>query len=316
MATEPVDLVRVVEEALGLLDRTVPAHIDLKADLAPQPCTIQADATRIHQVLMNLALNARDAMPRGGELRIAASEYVLGGDEPAPVPEMTPGRWCALAVSDTGTGLSEEAQAHLFEPFFTTKEERGTGLGLAQVYGIVNQHGGFIDVETAPGKGTTFTIFFPCGEEADHQSEAVPASDPAAGPGRSAGGGTDAGAAQTILVVEDGDQLREAIRVGFEPLEYEVITASDGEQALEAVSQHDVDLVVTDLVMPRMGGEELLSRLRTVDADLRVIAMTGHVVDRDIDSLREAGFSAALPKPFSFDDLLALVTETLESAGR
>jgi CheY-like chemotaxis protein len=116
-------------------------------------------------------------------------------------------------------------------------------------------------------------------------------------------------------VVEDGDQLREAIRVGLEPLEYRVLTASDGEEALAAIAEDEVDLVVTDLVMPKMGGEELLSRLRAADPALRVVAMTGHVVDRDIDSLRAAGFDAALPKPFSIDDLLAVVTAILEGAG-
>jgi len=308
MSTEPVDLAALVEEALGLLERTVPAHIDVTAHLDSDPCTIQADATRIHQILMNLALNARDAMPQGGELRIGVEERLVSAEDNPPVSDMDAGVWCCLTVSDTGTGLSEEAQAHLFEPFFTTKEERGTGLGLAQVYGIVNQHGGFIDVETAPGEGTTFTIFFPNGDDpAEGAGRAVESHRPVAG-------AQPNGESKTILVVEDGRQLRTAIKSGLEPLDYLVITAADGEEALDAVSQYSIDLVLTDLVMPKMGGEVLLRRLRDENPELKVVAMTGHVVDRDIPSLRDAGFNAALPKPFSIDDLLAIVTDTLEGA--
>jgi CheY-like chemotaxis protein len=227
---------------------------------------------------------------------------VFGETEERPVAEMEPGTWATLTVSDTGTGLSKEAQEHLYEPFFTTKEPgKGTGLGLAQVYGIVKQHQGAIDVETAAGEGTTFTIFLPRSET--DASEAPPEVAPAPQQGRG----------ETILVVEDADQLRSAIKVGLELMGYHVLPASHGRQALDILAEQEVDLVLTDVVMPEMGGKALLKRLRAERPHLKTIAMTGHVVDADVQGLREAGFSDALPKPFSIEDLTEIVRDVLDS---
>jgi CheY-like chemotaxis protein len=301
METEACSLVAVVRETLSLLQRTIPEHVRLATEMTPLPCIVQADRTRIQQVLMNLALNARDAMPEGGELRIAVQRVTVApGDEPL-LPDMAPGAWACLTVSDTGLGMTEKVQEHLFEPFFTTKEEgKGTGLGLAQVYGIVKQHQGFIDADSALGEGTTFTIFLPLLEDRDEEDAAVTEAPPLRGHG------------ETILVVEDAERLRRAVKAGLESFGYRVITAANGLAALEARSRHEVDLVLTDVVMPEMGGEALLRSLRTDDPHLKVIAMTGHVVETDVKGLRAAGFADAISKPFSIKDLARVVRNVLD----
>ncbi len=301
MDTEPVGLVDLAQETVTLLQRTIPESIRLVTDMACRPCTIEADATRIHQVLMNLALNARDAMPEGGELRIQVERIKVTPDTAPPLPDIAPGAWVRLTVSDTGTGMSKDVQDHLFEPFFTTKAKgEGTGLGLAQVYGIVKQHEGFIDVETAEGEGTTFTILLPLVEGRGDEDEGEIEGHALRGRG------------ETILVVEDAVQTLRAIKDGLEALNYRVVTATNGQEALEAVARHDVDLVVTDVVMPEMDGKELLRELRARAPHLKVIAMTGYVMDMDASGLLAAGFAEALSKPFSMETLTQVVREVLE----
>jgi len=301
MQTECVSLVALVEEALTLLERTIPENIRLTAEATSDPCMIQADPTRIHQALTNLALNAKDAMPRGGELRIAVEPMMVEPDIDPPLPEMLPGRWARMTVADSGTGMSEEVREHLFEPFFTTKQPgKGTGLGLAQVYGIVKQHEGHINVETSEGRGSVFTIYLP-GVDADERKEA---------PERETG--PLHGCGETILVVEDAHQLREGIAVGLRALGYRVLEAANGVEALTAVSREDVDMVITDVVMPEMGGEELMRQLRDGNPELKIIAMTGHVVDTDVRNLRTVGFTAALRKPFSIQSLTETVRTVLD----
>jgi CheY-like chemotaxis protein len=300
METEPVDLVALVEETLALLRRTIPENVRLTKELSPHPCIVQADATRVHQALMNLALNAKDAMPDGGELRVEVERVLAPGDDESPLRDVDASVWARLTVADTGTGLSQEAQDHLFEPFFTTKEEgEGTGLGLAQVYGIVRQHQGFIDVDTVEGEGTAFSILLPLVEE---EEEAPPRGGDEESP---------EGHDETILVVEDAERLRRAIAAGLESLGYRVITAPNGRQALEIASEHDIDLVLTDVVMPHLGGEALLQALHQEHPTLRVIAMTGHVMDTGLEELRAAGFAEALPKPFSIEALNQVVQDVL-----
>jgi len=302
METECVSLVSLVEEALTLLRRTIPESITLKAELPAAPCMIRADATRIHQTLMNLALNAKDAMPDGGELRIAVEPVTISPDVSPPLPEMLPGPWARMTVSDNGTGMNAEVKEHLFEPFFTTKEPgKGTGLGLAQVYGIVKQHEGFIHVDAAEGEGSTFTIYLPLVEGDMASSPQVNENSPLEGRG------------ETILVVEDADQLREGIGASLRSSGYRVLSASNGVEALGAVSRQDVDLVITDVVMPEMGGEALLRRLRDGNPELKTIAMTGHVVDTNVSNLHAVGFTAALRKPFSIETLTRTVREVLDA---
>jgi two-component system cell cycle sensor histidine kinase/response regulator CckA len=200
--------------------------------------------------------------------------------------------------------MGEEVEEHLFEPFFTTKEPgKGTGLGLAQVYGIVKQHGGFIEVETSEGEGSTFAIWLPLVEERA-EDEGVEGRE------RSV-----QGRGETILVVEDAERLRGAVVAGLETLGYRVIGAANGREALEVVQGEEVDLVVTDVVMPEMGGEALLRELRAAHPGLKVVAITGHLIETNVGELRAAGFSAVLPKPFSVEDLTQVIYDTLEPSS-
>lgn len=311
--TGPISMVALVEEKMALLRRTIPESIRLVTEMTVHPCVVQADRSRIHQALMNLALNARDAMPKGGELRIGVERIIVEPDDevdsllssaerpslasPAGLPEMLPGAWACLTVGDTGTGMSEEVQDHLFEPFFTTKEvDKGRGLGLAQVHGIVKQHGGFIDVDTALGEGTTVTIFLPLVEDEDETAERKAVS---LHPDE-----------LTILVVEDAERLRRAVQAGLESIGYQVVTAANGQEALETVSLEEVDLVLTDVVMPKMGGEALLRQLATRAPQLSVIAMTGHAMEEG--ELQRAGFAGALLKPFSMEELTQTIRTVLD----
>jgi PAS domain S-box-containing protein len=302
---EPVDLVTLVHQAVTLLRRTIPEHIHITTEMQSPSCTIKADATRIHQVLTNLALNARDAMPQGGDLHIQVKRVTVTEHDTPTLPEMPSGSWACMTISDTGTGMTEEAQSHLFEPFFTTKEQgKGTGLGLAQVYGIVKQHKGFIGVDTAVGEGTTFTIYLPLAEKTEEQEEVSERE-----------GRPSHGEGETILVIEDSKPLRTAIKSGLESLDYHVVTAINGQEALQ-ISLQGVDLVLTDMVMPKMNGDVLLKELRRQAPQLKVIAMTGHVLDIDVEDLKADGFTNAILKPFSIQDLTAVVRDALDDNAR
>lgn len=308
----PHDLATLTEEVLDVLRRTIPERVRLSLDVTdPAPDTayiVQADPGRIQQMLMNLALNAHDAMPHGGDLRIELHPLSLTPEDTPPVTGMAPGDWVCLSVSDTGTGMGPEVQAHLFEPFFTTKPvDKGTGLGLAQVWGIVQQHGGQIDVETAAGQGTTFRIYFP-------RVEGQPKSRPAESADRS----PVAGDGETILLVEDNPQLRDATREILTSLGYHVRVAAQGREALALHADHgDIDLVVTDIVMPDMGGQDLIEALHRRDPSLRAIGITGYAV-QDLDTrIGPDGFFDILRKPFEIATLARTVRRALDApAGR
>jgi len=300
--THPVDLKPFVEEAVRVLERTIPESISLLLEVEPEECVVNADPTRVQQVLMNLVVNARDAMPEGGVLRIDLSRVEVGPGEEPPVAEMVPGEWVCLAVSDTGTGIPPEALAHIFEPFFTTKEPgRGTGLGLAQVDGIVAQHEGHIGVETELGQGTTFRVYLPA-----HGVEALEKV------GAEAASALPQGKGETILLVEDHERIREVARQLLEPLGYRVLTAANGREALEVYRaarsgdrpQQGVDLVITDVVMPEMGGKRLVRELRKT--------ITGYIVEENVQELRKEGFLDVVYKPFDMDRLAHVVRRVLD----
>ena len=265
---QPLDLKPFTEKVLDILRRTISEDIRLTLVVGTEeyaaPLAVEADSTRIQQALMNLATNARDAMPGGGELRFELSRtHLKPGDDP-PVAGMFPGEWVCLAVSDTGTGMTEEAQAHLFEPFFTTKEVgKGTGLGLAQVYGTIRQHEGYIGVETEVGKGTTVRIYLPASEAEEKVVEEEIAAPPQ-------------GQGETILLVEDNENLLKVGQTILESLGYRVLTAANGREALAVYeAEGGVDLVITDLVMPEMGGRQLMQKLKRVNPGLKGLAITG-----------------------------------------
>jgi signal transduction histidine kinase len=296
---EPVDLVGFLREAVRLLDRALPETVRLVAAFGRENPVVEASPTQLQQVITNLAVNARDAMPEGGELRIGLSSLRVARGERPPLPEMGPGDWVVWTVSDTGTGMPPEVMEHIFEPFFTTKDPgQGTGLGLAQVYGIVKQHGGEIGVESHPGEGTTFTIYLPRMAEA----EAPPRPQKAEVP---------KGRGETILVAEDQPEVRHVIRSMLERLNYRVLTAMDGQEALEVYDLHrdEIALVLTDMVMPEMGGGELFEALRERDAGVRVVAMTGYPLGRG--GQMPEGVGGRLEKPLNLARVAQVIREAL-----
>ena len=303
---QPLDLKSLTAEVIDILQRTIPEaiHITLTTDTEEHatPLMVQADPGRIEQALMNLALNAHDAMPEGGELRFELSRVQLGPEDEPPVVDMEPGDFACLSVADTGTGMTKEVQAHLFEPFFTTKEVgQGTGLGLAQVYGIVRQHEGYIGVETKIGKGTTFRIYLPATEAKEEVVEQEPSAAPQ-------------GQGEMILLVEDNERLRKAGQELMEWLGYRVLTAANGREALEVYrSAGAVDLVITDVVMPKMGGKELVQELRNTVPNLKALGITGYTVKEVGEELKAAGFLDVIHKPFETDDLARVIRRAMDA---
>ena len=284
-----VDLNESVERIHAMLGRLVGSHLTIRIDVARDLARVHADPGQLEQVLMNLALNARDAMPEGGTLTIGTRNVTDG---------------VALVVRDTGHGMDAATKARIFEPFFTTKGHgKGTGLGLATVYGIVQQSGGRIQVESAPGAGTTFTIVLP----------AVPASGADAA-GTIAGGVVPRGA-EVVLLAEDEPQVRELAARILADLGYVVLEASDGREALKTAERHPgiIDLLLTDIVMPRMTGRELARRLRLARPETRVLYMSGHSEDAVAlhgESVRGSGF---IRKPFSPESLGRAVRDVLDA---
>ena len=291
----------VVTGAGKMLKRLIGEDVRLVTTLASDAGTVRADAGQIEQVIMNLAVNARDAMPDGGALTLETanvefSDEYVEGHFPAQR-----GRYVMLAVSDTGVGMSPETQARIFEPFFTTKEAaKGTGLGLATVYGIVKQSGGFIWVYSEPGSGTTFKIYLPRVDEAAVTERRAQPADVL--------GGTE-----TVLLVEDSDALRDIASRVLERRGYTVLEASDGEAALMLAARHPgaIDLLLTDVVMPEMNGRQLAERLTALRPGLKVLYMSGYAGDAVTRrGVLEQGM-AYLQKPFTPDALARKVREVL-----
>jgi len=300
--TQPVDLKSFIEEVIEILRRTLPENIRLLLEIGAEEYVANADSTRIQQVVMNLAVNARDAMPEGGELRIGLSRVEVRPGEEPPVADMAVGEWVCLAVSDTGTGIPPDVLPHIFEPFFSTKEPgKGAGLGLAQVYGIVQQHEGHIGMETEVGRGTTFRVYLPAYGAGEMEEVSEEAAAPPEGQG------------ETILLVEDEEKVREVGREVLESLGYRVLTAVNGREALEMYrSEVGVDLVVTDIVMPEMGGRELVRVLKKADPHLKAVAITGHVTE-EIQELRKEGILEVIQKPLDVNTLAQVVRRVLDA---
>ena len=298
---QPLELVPLLKEQVKLLKRTLPEIIRIETVYGVGAHTIDADPTRIQQMLTNLAVNARDAMLGGGTLRIELERAEVEAGRSPLLPEMEPGRWVCLTVSDTGTGISPDVLPHIFEPFFTTKGPgAGSGLGLAQVHGIVGSHGGRIGVDSQPGEGTTFTIYLPALVAAPEQEPAPEVS------------GLPVGSGQTILVVEDDAALRAALTDILEQLMYRVIVAAHGGEALTKVAEHpEVALVLSDLVMPEMGGLSLLRAMREISLNVPVVMMSGHPMQGDLEAMQALNLTAWLLKPPSIERLAQLLADAL-----
>jgi len=294
----------LVADLSGLLRRILPADVEVVIAGGVGLPEVRADEHAVEQMLFNLATNARDAMPNGGVLRIETTCVELTEERRLACGAPALGEYGCLYVGDTGVGMDEETRRRMFEPFFTTKPAgRGTGLGLATVYGLVKQHGGGIEVDTAPGKGTRFRIYFPVAEHS-----AAAASRGVKGEPEVRGG------SETILVVEDDDQLRRSAKRILEDAGYQVVTAADGQEALDVLRHQgpSIDLVLSDLVMPRLGGRALYDALRREGRTARFLFASGY---SDPDGRGGARLDPGLPflhKPWTANDLLGRVREVLD----
>jgi len=298
-----LDLNASVAEATKMLRRLIGENIELVPLAAERLGRVKADPGQVLQIIMNLSLNARDAMSRGGRLTIETANAEIGA-RPRPIyPEAKPGRYVLLAVSDTGEGMDAATRSRIFEPFFTTKEAgKGTGLGLATVYGIVRQSGGHIEVYSEPGRGSTFKVYLP-------RVDGVPETTVASKPQTSLGG------TETILLVEDDPALRAMTRELLEDVGYRVIAADAGDAAVDraSTSSEPIDLVLTDVVMPRMTGPELAKKIGERLHGVRVLFMSGYTEGAILESSDLPQDSAFLSKPFTRDGLLAKVRELLDA---
>jgi PAS domain S-box-containing protein len=296
-----LDLNRVVTECESLLRRIIDEDIAITTELADDLGHVYADESQISQVLMNLAVNARDAMPDGGRLTIRTRNELLDSTAAAQLWDAPPGHYVLLEVSDTGIGMDENTKDHLFEPFFTTKPVgRGTGLGLATVFGIVKQSGGYIKAESTPGSGTTFTTYLP-----RHDASALtdqPVAD------RQPRGGNE-----TILIVEDEPAVRRLIELGLGRRGFTVLSAGDPQEALKLSWEHNLDAVVTDVVMPGMNGRALVEELRSRRPQLRALYTSGYTTDAVLQRGVSEDEMAFLQKPFTPEELTTRLRELLDS---
>ena len=306
LAPQVLDLNVLVANMEKLLRRLIGEDIELRTALARDLEAVKADSSQLEQVIVNLAVNSRDAMPQGGRLTIETANVELDQAYAEQHFPAQPGSYVLLAVSDTGTGMDAATMSRIFEPFFTTKETgKGTGLGLATVYGVVKQSGGYIWVYSEPGQGTSFKVYLPRVTEAPQPAPAAP---------------TRAAAlmgSETVLLVEDDEMVRNLARRMLEARGYTVLSASRGEDALGVVERHDgpIDLLVTDVVMPGMSGRSVAQRLLGLRPGLKVLYLSGYTDDAIVrHGMLEPGI-AFLQKPFSADALARKVREVLDAPG-
>jgi two-component system cell cycle sensor histidine kinase/response regulator CckA len=288
-----------------MLHRIIGDDVSVGAQLASDLAPVEADQAQIERVILNLAANARDAMPDGGRLTIETANVELDAEYVATHGEGTPGPHVLLAVSDTGMGMSPEVRARLFEPFFTTKEAgAGTGLGLATVFGVVKQSGGSIYVYSEEGAGTTFKIYLPAA-----QAESVPAPAPAAEPAVASG-------SESIMVVEDDESVRELVRLILEGNGYRVHAVGDPADAARIYSEvpSGIDLLLTDVVMPQLSGRELAERLAEDNPGLRVLFMSGYSDEAVYRHGVLSPDAAFIEKPFTERTLTRKVREVLDQS--
>ncbi|MEW6510999.1 MAG: PAS domain S-box protein [Bacteroidota bacterium] len=298
----PMAINDLIGETVELLRGSIEKNIQLQASLDPSSPVIEADASQMQQVLMNLCINARDAMPGGGTLTIGTQRL----DRPdAFLQTVLDARWgpyVKIDIADTGVGIDRTIRGKIFDPFFTTKEKgKGTGLGLATVYGIVKNHGGFINVESEVGVGTTFSVYIPAVEKAAERAAATES-----GPTRGR---------ETILIVDDEETIRTLVSDILQDKGYAVVGAGDGRAAVEIYNERgrEIDLVILDMTMPGMGGPETFDKLKSMNPDVRVILSTGYSQDERARDLLARGVKAFVQKPYRIDDLAVAVRRVLDA---
>jgi two-component system cell cycle sensor histidine kinase/response regulator CckA len=292
-----VDLNALVRDLERMLEATFPKTINFHLELEPNLPLITADKSQVHQVLLNLCVNARDAMPTGGSLTLLTS-ITAGAELTEVFTGVTAENYACVRVRDTGVGMSRQVKSHIFEPFFTTKERgKGTGLGLSVVYGVINNHRGFVQVESEPGAGTSFIIYLPVKHVAAEQL----------GPDRTGAPRQDI--PQTILLVEDEDMLRELGVSILESEGFRVLPAKDGVEAVALFETHsdEIGLVVCDLGLPRLGGREAFLKMKENRPDVRAIVASGYLEPAIRSEMLKAGVIDTIQKPYDFNDLLAKI---------
>jgi len=301
MQRQDLDFWYFLVDMRSLLVRTLPENIRFSMISEGDRFMINADPTRIQQVVLNLVLNARNAMPDGGELCIKLSDVPQEID--ALPLEIETGDWVCLAISDTGKGISDEVLARIFEPFFTTRAPMGSGLGLSQVDGIIKQHGGRIDVKTAVGEGTTFLVYLPIlPDERSETTVSYPEN-------------LTSGHGETILLVEDDALIRDALSHSLHSLNYQVLCAENGRSALRIHQENrdKIDLVVSDLVMPEMGGKALLEALKRKDPSLKTVIITGYPLAEQESDLQTLGVVDWCQKPVNLEELSQVIAKALKT---
>ncbi len=292
----------LVQEVLTIASQTFPKSVELESAIANQPWTIIGDVTQLHQVLINLCINARDAMPSGGRLSITVDNVVVDETFVKKNPEAKPGVYVLIQVTDTGSGIPTSDLDKIFEPFYTTKTlGKGTGLGLSTALGIIRSHSGFILVDSKAGTGTTFKIYLPAQLYHPPEVGEIKQVEYARGSG------------ETILVVDDEEPVRETTRVILEDHGYRVITAIDGSEAISVYSKNKetIKAVLTDMMMPRLDGADMIDALLAIDPNVAIIAMTGVPGSNDRKIMGAKGIHALLQKPYTEDKLLKVLDETL-----
>jgi CheY-like chemotaxis protein len=302
LQSKVIALNEIVAEMGKMLPRLIGEDIDLEILMSPDLGRVKADPSQMEQVILNLGVNARDAMPHGGKLTIETADVDVDDAFARRHPPMVPGPYVLLAVSDTGVGMDPETQAHIFEPFFTTKEVgKGTGLGLATVYGVVKQSGGYVWVHSEKGCGTTFQVYLPRVLQV-----AEPVSLPAATSEAPSG-------SETILLAEDEKDVREIAREFLSLAGYKVLEARDGAAAMEIARgyQGPIHLLITDMVMPKVGGRELAAQIAELRPEMKVIYMTGYTERSAANG--DSQKAIMLTKPFTRLALARTVSKVLKS---
>ena len=300
---ESVQLNEVVTETSRLLGETFPKTITVHLQLEQNLPSIVADPNQLHQLLLNLCINVRDAMPKGGMLSIRTT-FVGGETLSNHFPNVGAKTYVVLQVSDTGQGMDQATKRRIFEPFFTTKDKgKGTGLGLATVYGVVESHGGFVDVDSEEGVGSTFHVYFPTRMISEESS------DPQKISFDDVPGGTE-----TILIVEDEEMLREMLKAVLVSKGYQVLTASDGIEAVEIYSLHreKIHLVVADIGLPRLAGSEVFLRLKQSNPGIKVVLASGFIEPAMKAEMIKAGAKEIIQKPYQPNEFLKSVRKALD----
>ena len=298
----PMSLKLFCKETLKFIERTIPERIVVKISYDRDDYLVNADPTQLQQVITNLIVNARDAMPQSGEINFTLSRFVHVIGEPLPYPDLAFGNWIKLTVEDTGEGIDPEVLPHIFEPFFTTKEAgKGTGLGLAQVYGIIQQHDGLILVESRLEEGTRFEIYLPAlvktGDKITEQNSTT----------------LPLGNDETVLLVEDNHTLLEAMQDTLETLNYNVLVARNGEEGLTVYQQNSnkIKFILTDVVMPKMGGVEFIQTLQQYAPEAKIFLMTGFPLDVDLPHDLKPMIAELLTKPLKVEQIAHLFQDAI-----